>query len=66
LKIDEFWTYVGNKKNRLWFKKYANKKTVRSKLGKPNGFPTRRHAQGERKTQFSILFGLLSITQSAL
>ncbi|UYZ69590.1 hypothetical protein LP090_07025 [Moraxella bovis] len=21
LKIDEFWTYVGNKKNRLWFKK---------------------------------------------
>ncbi|STZ09182.1 Uncharacterised protein [Moraxella caprae] len=25
-------------------------KTVRGKLGKPNGFPARRQAQGERKT----------------
>jgi len=42
-------TGMPHKNELAWFKKYATKKTVRGELGKPNGFPTRRQAQGEWK-----------------
>ncbi|STZ07116.1 Uncharacterised protein [Moraxella caprae] len=49
-------TGMPHKNELAWFKKYATKKTVRGELGKPNGFPTRRQAQGERKKTSSAYF----------